>query len=83
MGNRLCNNIEIDHHNGYLTRYAKASRLHVQIGDYVQAGHHIADLECTGRCTRPHLHFECREIRYTSKSSNLFGNFALNHTIHD
>ena len=50
--------IEINHGNGYLTRYAHASRLIARVGDKVQAGEHIANVGCTGRCTGPHLHYE-------------------------
>jgi murein DD-endopeptidase MepM/ murein hydrolase activator NlpD len=50
--------VEIDHGNGYITRYAHASRLLVNAGDRVNAGEHIANVGCTGRCTGPHLHFE-------------------------
>ena len=50
--------IEIDHGNGYVTRYAHASRLLASVGDYVKAGEHIANVGCTGRCTGPHLHYE-------------------------
>ncbi|APU47417.1 M23 family metallopeptidase [Acinetobacter junii] len=50
--------VEIDHGNGYITRYAHASRLIVNAGDRVSAGEHIANVGCTGRCTGPHLHFE-------------------------
>ena len=50
--------VEIDHGNGYLTRYAHASRLLVKVGEHVTAGEHIANVGCTGRCTGPHLHFE-------------------------
>ena len=50
--------VEIDHGNGYITRYAHASRLMVNAGDRVSAGEHIANVGCTGRCTGPHLHFE-------------------------
>lgn len=50
--------VEIDHGNGYITRYAHASRLLVNAGDQVKAGEHIANVGCTGRCTGPHLHFE-------------------------
>lgn len=50
--------VEINHGNGYLTRYAHASRVMVQVGDRVGAGEHIANVGCTGRCTGPHLHFE-------------------------
>lgn len=50
--------VEVDHNNGYKTRYAHASRLIAKVGDYVNAGEHIANVGCTGRCTGPHLHFE-------------------------
>ncbi len=50
--------VEINHGNGYLTRYAHASRLIARVGDRVQAGEHIANVGCTGRCTGPHLHYE-------------------------
>lgn len=50
--------VEVNHGNGYLTRYAHASRILVRAGDRVKAGEHIADVGCTGRCTGPHLHFE-------------------------
>lgn len=52
------NYVEIDHGNGYLTRYAHASRLNVSVGDTVRAGQDIAKVGCTGRCTGPHLHYE-------------------------
>ena len=50
--------VEINHGNGYLTRYAHASRLVARVGDRVTAGEHIANVGCTGRCTGPHLHYE-------------------------
>lgn len=50
--------IEINHGNGYLTRYAHASRLIASVGERVQAGDQIANVGCTGRCTGPHLHYE-------------------------
>jgi murein DD-endopeptidase MepM/ murein hydrolase activator NlpD len=50
--------VEINHGNGYITRYAHASRLIASVGDNVTAGEHIANVGCTGRCTGPHLHYE-------------------------
>ncbi|MCJ8160859.1 M23 family metallopeptidase [Acinetobacter zhairhuonensis] len=50
--------VEINHGNGYITRYAHASRLVARVGDRVDAGEHIANVGCTGRCTGPHLHYE-------------------------
>lgn len=50
--------VEINHGNGYLTRYAHASRLLVTVGERVSAGDQIANVGCTGRCTGPHLHYE-------------------------
>ncbi len=50
--------VEINHGNGYVTRYAHASRLIARVGERVKAGQHIANVGCTGRCTGPHLHYE-------------------------
>lgn len=50
--------VEINHGNGYITRYAHASRLIARVGERVDAGEHIANVGCTGRCTGPHLHYE-------------------------
>ncbi len=50
--------VEINHGNGYVTRYAHASRLIARVGQQVSAGQHIANVGCTGRCTGPHLHYE-------------------------
>ena len=50
--------VEINHGDGYVTRYAHASRLIARVGERVKAGQHIANVGCTGRCTGPHLHYE-------------------------
>ena len=52
------NTIEIDHGNGYVTRYAHNSRLQRQVGDLVRAGSEIAKAGSTGRSTGAHVHFE-------------------------
>jgi len=50
--------VEIDHGNGYQTRYAHNDSLVVQPGDPVKAGQVIAKLGSTGRTSAPHVHFE-------------------------
>ena len=50
--------VEIDHGNGYLTRYAHAQDLLVEQGEIVNQGQAIALIGSTGRSTGPHVHFE-------------------------
>ena len=52
------NVVEIDHGNGYVTRYAHNSRLERNVGDLVRAGQEIAKAGSTGRSTGAHVHFE-------------------------
>ena len=50
--------VEIDHGNGYQTRYAHSDELVVDAGDHVVAGQVIATMGSTGRASAPHVHFE-------------------------
>lgn len=50
--------VEINHGNGYVTRYGHNQRVLVSVGDTVQKGQPIALIGSTGRSTGPHLHFE-------------------------
>jgi murein DD-endopeptidase MepM/ murein hydrolase activator NlpD len=55
------NVIEIDHGNGYVTRYAHNSRLVRRVGELIRAGQEIAKAGSTGRSTGAHVHFEVWE----------------------
>ncbi len=50
--------IEINHGNGYATRYAHNSENLVSVGEEVRKGQTVALMGDTGRATGPNLHFE-------------------------
>ena len=52
------NLIEVNHGNGYKTRYAHCKELKVALGDIVRKGDVVALMGSTGRSTGPHVHFE-------------------------
>lgn len=50
--------VEINHGNGYATRYAHNSENLVAVGEEVKKGQSVARMGDTGRATGPNLHFE-------------------------
>ncbi len=52
------NLVEINHGNGYVTRYAHNKDNLVQVGDTVKKGEIVALMGSSGRSTGPHVHFE-------------------------
>jgi murein DD-endopeptidase MepM/ murein hydrolase activator NlpD len=52
--------VEIDHGNGFSTRYGHMSEIEVKIGQQIKIGQIIGRVGSTGRSTGPHLHYETR-----------------------
>lgn len=52
--------VEVDHGNGYSTRYAHLSKIRVKVGQKLSTGDTVGDVGSSGRSTGPHLHYEIR-----------------------
>ena len=52
--------VEIDHGNGFSSRYGHLSKIDVKVGQSIKIGQVIGEIGSTGRSTGPHLHYETR-----------------------
>lgn len=52
------NLVEVNHGNGYVTRYGHNQKNLVRVGDMVKKGQALALMGSSGRSTGPHVHFE-------------------------
>ena len=61
------NVVEIDHGNGFVTRYAHLNRITVKQGQKVSLHDKVGELGNSGRSTGPHIHYE---ILHNGKPKN-------------
>lgn len=52
------NMVEVEHAEGFVTRYAHLQSIQVRLGQQLQPGDRVGQLGNTGRSTGPHLHYE-------------------------
>ena len=61
------NFVEIDHGNGFVTRYAHLNKMYVKKGEQVEFNQAIGEVGNTGRATGSHLHYE---VLYNGRNVN-------------
>ena len=61
------NLVEVDHGNGFKTKYAHLHKIYVKRGDRVESGDILGEVGSTGRSTGPHLHYE---VLYRNRDVN-------------
>lgn len=71
------NVVEVDHGNGYVTRYAHNSRNLAKVGDLVRVGDEIAKAGSTGRSTGAHVHFEVWENGRVQNPRKFLGDMGV------
>jgi len=52
--------VDVDHGNGFVTRYGHLSEIDVKVGQSVRLGQVVGRVGSTGRSTGTHLHYETR-----------------------
>jgi murein DD-endopeptidase MepM/ murein hydrolase activator NlpD len=70
------NLVEVDHGEGWVTRYGHNAANLVSVGDEVTAGQAIARVGNTGRSTGPHVHFEVHKSGKPVNPENLWGDMS-------
>ncbi len=67
------NLVEVDHGDGWVTRYGHNGVNLVAVGDEVKAGQTVGLVGSTGRATGPHVHFEVRKAGKAVNPETLLG----------
>lgn len=70
--------VEINHGNGYVTRYGHNKLNKVSVGDLVEKGQTIAKMGSSGRSTGPHVHFEVYKNGRPVDPARYIGRTAVN-----
>jgi hypothetical protein len=72
------NLVEVEHENGYRSRYGHLQSIGVRVGDYIARGTPIGLVGSTGRSTGAHLHLEVRDPTGKAVNPRAFVDFTQN-----